>query len=197
MNDDFDMTTTTAAKSNQINADDLIGKSITVTVTGVQGVAGDQPVKVELAEAKPFFPCKSMRRLMVAVWGANAKDYVGHQMTLYRDPSVTYGGMAVGGIRISHVSHIDKEKAVVLRKNKQQSMQFTVKPLVNPNPEPAPKPAAKPTWKDWFVTAGISAEQLKAWMESVGMPGLKELDESARAEIFANPQKYGKLVKEA
>lgn len=51
-------------------------------------------------------------------------------MTLYRDPTVTWGGMEVGGLRISHMSHIDKVTMVVLTATKKARKPFTVAPLV-------------------------------------------------------------------
>jgi hypothetical protein len=48
-----------------------------------------------------------MRRVLVAMWGAEASAYVGRSLTLFRDPDVKFGGMETGGIRISHATHID------------------------------------------------------------------------------------------
>jgi hypothetical protein len=70
-----------------------------------------------------------MRRVMVALWGPDASVYSRRAMTLYRDPTVTWGGMEVGGIRISHMSHIDKTTVVVLTATKKSRKPFTVSPL--------------------------------------------------------------------
>jgi hypothetical protein len=35
-------------------------------------------------------------------------------MTLYRDPAVRFGGQDVGGIRVSHLSHIEKRITLAL-----------------------------------------------------------------------------------
>ncbi len=119
-------------KSNQLNADDLITGPITVTVTGVRGADSEQPVEISLSDGrKPYFPCKSMRRVLVVVWGADAKHYVGRRLTLYRDPEVAFGGMAVGGIRISHVSHIDKPVLVVLTVTRGKRAPYRVLPLAS------------------------------------------------------------------
>ena len=59
-----------APKSNQLNADDLIGgRSITIKITKVSGVAGEQPICInyEGDNGKPYYPCKSMRRVLVHV----------------------------------------------------------------------------------------------------------------------------------
>lgn len=129
----MDMSQTIAPKSDQINADDLIGGPRTITITKVSGNEGapEQPVNVHFDgdDGKPFRPCKSMRRVMVAAWGADASTYIGRGLTLYRDPDVTFGGMKVGGIRISHMSHIDRALTMALTASKAKRKPYTVKPL--------------------------------------------------------------------
>ena len=134
-----DMAATIAPKSDQINADDLIAGPRTITIREVKIAPGtEQPVAVffEGDNGKPFLPCKSMRRVMVALWGPDASAYTGRAMTIYRDPSVTWGGMEVGGIRISHMSHIDKTTVVVLTATKKARKPFTVHPMVMQKSEP-------------------------------------------------------------
>lgn len=120
-------------KSDQINYDDFLAGEKTITVTGVKNTGNSndpQPVNVSFEgdNGKPFKPCKSMRRVMVLVWG-DPKDYVGKSMTLYGDENVVFGGKKVGGIRISHMSHIEKEINVPLTVSKTRRILFKVKPL--------------------------------------------------------------------
>lgn len=131
MNDIVDMSQFIEAKSDQLNADDLIGTTRTITVRRVTGNDGDQPVSIfyEGDNNKPFKPCKTMRRVLMGVWGRNGADYVGRSMTLYRDDKVTFGGLEVGGIRISHMSHIDKETIVVVMKTKGKKAGIKIQPL--------------------------------------------------------------------
>lgn len=132
MNDMIDMSRFTEAKSDQLNADDLIGVSRTITVTRVTGAEGDQPIAIHYENdgGKPFKPCKTIRRVLLAVWGRYANDYVGRSMTVYRDDKVTFGGLEVGGIRISHMSHIDKEMVVVVAKSKGKKAGMKILPLM-------------------------------------------------------------------
>ena len=51
-------------------------------------------------------------------------------MTIYGDPEVRYAGKAVGGLRVSHVSHIDKPVTVALTVTRGKREPFTVQPLV-------------------------------------------------------------------
>lgn len=138
----IDVGTTIAPKSDQLNADDLIAGPIVIKITKVTASPGsvEQPVAIyfEGDGGKPWKPCKSMRRLLVSVWGRDGSEYVGRRLTLYRDPNVTYGGIAVGGIRISHMSDIDAPITTALTTSRTKRQPVTVKPLA------APKPAAPP-----------------------------------------------------
>lgn len=129
----MDMSQTIAPKSDQTNADDLIAGPRTITVTRVTGCPDtpEQPVAIFYAGDgnKPFKPCKSMRRVLVAAWGADASQYVGRSLTLYRDPEVMFGGMKVGGIRISHMSHLDRDMTMALTASKAQRKPYTVRVL--------------------------------------------------------------------
>ena len=144
----MDMTNTIIPKSDQINADDLIAGPRTITIARVTGNEGnaEQPVNVfyEGDNGKPYRPCKGMRRVMVSIWGADAATYVGRSMTLYRDPTVTWGGMAVGGIRISHMSHMEREVTLALTASKTNRRPFVVKPLRNAPAKPPERPVAQP-----------------------------------------------------
>lgn len=126
-----DMTTVIQPKSDQVNADDFIGGPITYTIEGVAITPGtEQPVSIKLVgEHRVWRPCKSMSRCLVAAWGPDAKVYSGRSVTLYRDPKVKWGGMEVGGIRISHMSHIERDMLIQLTATKGKRTPHTVKPL--------------------------------------------------------------------
>lgn len=138
----MDISTTIEADSTQVNADDLTASPRTVTITGVSKGTADQPVNIELAEfpGRAYRPCKSMRRVLVFAWGSDASAYAGRRMRLYNDQSVKWGGQDVGGIRISHLSHIDKALKLALTETRGKRKPFVVEPLPD---EPAPnKPQA-------------------------------------------------------
>jgi hypothetical protein len=127
-----DLSPTIVARSDQLNADDLIGSTRTVKVTKVLlREAAEQPVAIhyEGDDGKPYLPCKSMRRVMIAVWGRDGNAFVGQRMTLYRDDRVTFGKDAVGGIRISHMSGIDRDVTLALMVTRGQRKPYTVRPL--------------------------------------------------------------------
>jgi hypothetical protein len=138
----IDLRGTIAPKSDQLNADDLIGSSMVITITGVKLCSeADQPVAINFEgdNGKSFRPCKSMRRVLVNLWGPDAKTYTGRKLKLYRDDKVLFGGVAVGGIRISHASGIDKPVTMALTVTRANRKPFTVQPLqsVPENPRAA------------------------------------------------------------
>lgn len=127
------MIDTIAPKSDQMNADDLIGgRTLTIKITGVGILAGDQPVSLSFEgdNGKPYKPGKSMRRVLVSVWGSDGNAYIGRCLTLYRDEKVRFGGEVVGGIRISHMSHIKEPVTMALTATRASRKPFTVHPLV-------------------------------------------------------------------
>jgi hypothetical protein len=127
-----DLRKTIIPKSDQLNADDLIGTTKTIKINKVFLAAGEQPIAINYDGdgGKPYLPCKSMRRVLVNVWGSDGNAFVGRSLTLYRDDKVQFGGLAVGGIRISHMSHIDKDVTMALTATRANRKPFTVKPLI-------------------------------------------------------------------
>lgn len=127
----MDISQTIQPKSDQINADDLTAGPITVTIEEVKRGSQEQPVELHLASfpGRPFKPGLSMRRVLVNVWGKDAKEYVGRSMVLYRDPEITFGKEKVGGVRISHMSHMDKPLTMALTVTRGRRAPYKVEPL--------------------------------------------------------------------
>lgn len=128
-----DMSAVIQPKSDQINADDLIGGDLTIRITDVSVSPGqEQPVSMKFeGSPKVFRPCKSMARVMVAAWGPDSKAYVGRSLQLYRDPTVKWGGMEVGGIRIRAMTDMPNSRpmTMALTATKGQRKPYTVNPL--------------------------------------------------------------------
>jgi hypothetical protein len=170
MNTAIDMAQFVAPKSDQLNADDLIAGPLTIRVTRVSANEGspEQPINIffDGDDNKPFRPCKSMRRVMIHCWGADAAQYVGRSMTLYRDPKVQFGGMQVGGIRISHMSHIDERKTMALTASKAKRAPFTVDPLAVAAPKPD-KPDAAVKWANAYIAKvqEADADELESFVK--------------------------------
>lgn len=127
----MDISDTLTPNSSQLDAVDLLVGEKTFSITGVT-MTGDkkQPVDVHLAEhPKPWRPNLTMRRLLVAGWGGDHAIYAGRRVTLYNEPSVTYAGKTVGGIRIRAMSHLPERLLKTLPVNSKQLETFTVEPL--------------------------------------------------------------------
>lgn len=190
----IDMRKTVVPKSDQLNADDLIGRSLTIKITKVTGNEEDpqQPVSFHYDgdNGKPYKPCKTMRRLIIHAWKHETKDYAGRSMTLYCDPEVTFGGMKVGGIRISHLSHISGNLTVALTSAKAKKKAVTVQPLpTDGGGAAASAPAADPA----LVAAGNEAAgkgvtAYVAWRDA--------LPAAQKESIRLHNSEWSKLAKE-
>lgn len=186
----YDMRAVTQPKSDQINADDLIAGPMTIKIRDVKITPGtEQPVSIFFEGSdKAYRPCKTMGRMMSApnLWGADAKQYIGRSLTLYRDADVKWGGMAVGGIRISHMSHIDAPVKLAIAESKAKRKIHTVQPLSADVIDAAAKWTADYIGKIASVT---SLDELK---------GLETLDANVKAvaKLEANrPDLYQQIAK--
>jgi len=154
----MDLTQSIEPRSDQVNADDLIGGPQTYTIREVRQGAAEQPFDFMLVETdRAYRPSKTMRRLIVAAWGSEASAYTGRRLTLYREPSIRFGKDIVGGIRISHMSHIAKRVEEKFQTTRGKRETFVVDPL--PDIEPSATATA--------VLESLDIEGLKAlWRTS-------------------------------
>lgn len=175
----MDLTSTIVPKSDQLNAEDLLAGPVTVTVESVTGGSAEQPVNVNLVEfpGRPYRPSKTQRRVLVKLWGAESSVYSGRRMTLYRDPDVKFGGIKVGGIKISHVSHIDQRATIVLTETKGKRAPHTVDPLPD-------APAPSPTLSADDIAASTDVDWLRAQWKTAG-PQQRERIQARVAELTA------------
>lgn len=191
----MNMLATIVPKSDQLNADDLIGKTLTIEVTEVEMTGNaEQPVAVHFKNdgGKPYKPGKSMRRVLVQIWGPDAAKYVGGRMTLYRDPTVRFGSLDVGGIRISHISGIDEKRTMALTATKGAKKAFSVQPLRGGEKQASsPAPSSDQGEEPWpYLRGGSLAVDKEAnaadWLDScdkivAGAPQAKALEAWAKA----------------
>ncbi|WP_269304860.1 hypothetical protein [Aeromicrobium sp. HA] len=177
----MDITQSIAPKSDQLNYEDVaLTGPVTVTVAKVTAGNAEQPVHIHLEEfpGRPFKPSKTSRRTIVAGWGPETSVYVGRRMTLFGDPTVKWAGKAVGGIRVSHLSHIEKPITLALTETRGQRKTHTVQPLPD---APAPQQASpEPTAEQ--VAACTSVDDLRA-MWNVSGPERRAQIEARRDEI--------------
>lgn len=183
----MNLSSTIIPKSDQLNADDLISGPRTIRITGVESGSNEQPVSIryEGDNGRPYKPSKSMRRVLVALWGSDGADYVGRRITIYRDPGIKFGGEAVGGIRISHASDINNPMTMALTETRGKRKPYRVDPLpaekvvANAVQSQAGAPDASLDDAIWAAQeigehkAQEGTEALKAWYLSLA-PGVKK-----------------------
>ena len=179
MHDDIDLSDTIAPNSDQLGADDLIAGPRTVTITDVsQSDDEKQPTNIHLAEfpGRPWRPSKGMRRILIQAWGPKAAPYIGQRVTLFRDPEVKYGGVVVGGIRISHMSGITKRLDATEKVTRGKTVPRPILPL--PDAPPA---------HDWAAEADALDDPV----------ALGDLWRQAPADARAYIAERGKTLREA
>ena len=183
----IDVSDTIAPKSDQLNADDVLSSDKVITVTAVRLYDSDQqPVFIhyEGDDGRPYKPCKSMRRVLIAAWGKDASDWIGRSMRLYGDPEVTFGGSKVGGIRISHLTDIDGPQSYMLTVTRGKRAEYRVKPMDTPQRKPISDDlfASKlPAVRELIVAGKLTPEQaIASFQANYGEP-----NETQRAAIRA------------
>jgi hypothetical protein len=131
MTEDVNIDATLAPKSDQLDAIEL-SQPRTITVRAVTAGSGEQPINVYFDgdDGRPFRPSKTVRRILREAWGNRGSDWVGKSATLYNDKTVKYGGIEVGGVRVSHVSHIDSPITMMLPVTRGKFAKYHIQPLV-------------------------------------------------------------------
>lgn len=188
----MDVSDTIIAKSDQLNADDLIAGPVDVTVVKVGRGDADQPVSIEITKHKPYKPCKSMRRVLVIAWGKDASQWVGKSMRLIRDPDVKWAGSAVGGIRIAAMSHIKSKLEIALTVTRGKKAPYVVDVLAGQQKPPAQNDNAKrialmkDVWKSARTQAGLPSgiDDFGAFVEQA-TSGLVLAKESLSSTAFS------------
>lgn len=157
-----DFAGTTQAKSDQMNAVDLVGGPVTCRITGIKMTgAPDQPVSISVdAHRQPWKPSKTFRRVLLLLWPETSPDeWVGRDVTLWCDPDIRWAGEKVGGIAISHASHINERKVFSLAESKAKRKSIIVEPL---RTVIAPAHPAEPVfWPDEAFAKRLAAAQPK------------------------------------
>lgn len=136
MSDISNLRSTIIPKSDQLNADQLLGNDMPITVTSVSLASSpDQPVSIhyEGENGRPFKPCKTMRKVLIALWGEDGNTWIGRSMLLYCDTKVKWAGEEVGGIRIKAVSHIDCDKMLSLTETRGKKAKIKIMKMLPEN----------------------------------------------------------------
>lgn len=127
----IDLSQTIQPKSDQLNADDMIAGAMQLKITGVRVVQGDQPICIDYegGQGRPYKPCKSMRRVLIHLWGSDGSKYIGRTIIVYNEKTVKWAGKEVGGIRISHMSHIEKDERIAITESRGRRASIVIKKI--------------------------------------------------------------------
>ena len=169
----FDISKTIEAKSDQLNADDLVSGNRIIKIIGVSKGNAENPVVVnyEGDNGRPFKPCKTVRRILAAGWGVDADLWQAKSVELYNDPSVVYGGKEVGGIRVKAMSDISKKIIVSLSKTRGKKAQHIIdilQPVQKPQYPAAQFTKALGTMSKMITAGDFTAEQVINKCEQTG-----------------------------
>ena len=157
----MDITDALAPTSDQLDAVELVNpRTFTIDDGSRLGTRDGKTVaEIRLVNfPRVWRPSKGMLDVLARCWGTDAKAWVGRSVTLYNDPEVTFGRDKVGGIRISHLSHIDGPQTVQIRGRGQgaRKIPWKVEPL-----DVAPAKPAAPSESD--VNASTDRALLRDW----------------------------------
>jgi hypothetical protein len=191
-----DLSDTIVPRSDQMNAEDLLTGPRTFTIREVRKTsAADQPVSIvldEFPEGRPFKPSKTVRRILIKAWGKESAAWTGRRLTLYRDPDVRFGGEAVGGIRVSHLSHIGPAFTLALTVTRGRRAPFRVEPLPDDVPvSPSVSADTLTLMRDLFARKGIPEDaQLQGVNRIIGgsATGLEVITEQEAQRVVATLQ---------
>ena len=101
----MDISDAIKAKSDQLNAADLMGGPVTVQIEATKRGNRDQPVIVHVTGGHmPWKPSKTALRALAHFWGTDTTKWEGRWVRLYRDPRTLWAGKPVGGIMVSGLS---------------------------------------------------------------------------------------------
>ena len=179
------------AKSDQLNAVDIMGAEPVIRVRDVKVQKGEQPVSVYFDgdNNRPWKPSKGMLRLLAGAWGRESKQWIGKHARLYFEPSVKYAGQEVGGIRIRALSDIDERGLTfALTINRQKREPYHVPLLVVETAEyPADRFAkALPVMAEKMRNGEMTLQQVIAQCQKTGQltaEQLAQLEQAAPVEI--------------
>lgn len=123
------------AKSDQLNALDIVGAEPVIRIREVKVIPGAAAQGVWIYfdgdKNRPWKPSKGMLRVLAGAYGRDSSAWVGKRVKIYYESTVKYAGADVGGIRIRALSDIDERGlAFSLRINQKKTEPYHVPLLV-------------------------------------------------------------------
>lgn len=117
--------------TDQLNYEDFIG-GVTrlVTIAGVEKGRKEAQYDISIeGDDRYWRPPATVLKQLVLAYGDEGANWVGKSAILYGDPDVKMKGVKVGGIRVSHLSHIEEPLTASLTITRGQVGKFVVDPM--------------------------------------------------------------------
>lgn len=165
-------------KSDRLNYEDFImgPQDFTIARLGKKIDQGNPRLLMffEGREETPYWASKGMLKCLSNVdgWGESEfSEWVGRKVRLFGEPTVVYAGKEMGGIQISHISHIEKEFTTKITLRRGLRVDFTIYPLIEealPAYCPQKFKTNLPAWQSAIESGAATAEKIIAKLETVG-----------------------------
>lgn len=127
------MKRTVRKNTDQLNYEDFLGGvTRVVKITGVSDGRKEAQYDFSIeGDDRYWRPPATVLKLIILAYGDDDDNWIGKYAQLFGDPDVKMKGQKVGGIRISHLSHLkdDKPLEASLTVTRGQSAVFTVQPI--------------------------------------------------------------------
>lgn len=172
MTQDVDIRAATKPKSDQLNYENFISGPQTFTVAKVTPGDRDHPVFVHMVEcpATPYKPSKGMLKCLASPdgWGDKSIQWTGKAITLYGDPTVIYGGVEVGGIKVGALEGIASDYETLISARRGVRKPHLIKKLEVVYYDPAKFDANLPAWIAAIDAGKATAGAIIAKVEQSG-----------------------------
>ena len=164
---------------------------VTVEITGTAGAELEDPetqkprhkLVVSLRDRKSWVLSRTAADCLAALFGSLRSGWVGHRVTLYRDPDVRVGAEKVGGIRVRGCPELREPIILVVKLRRRKPQQITLIPTGTTGAR---------TTAHALADAGITTAQLDAWLRATGRP-TSTPDGLARSGAWLTPERIAEI----
>lgn len=187
-----DISATLEAKSDQLNATDIIGAEPVIRIREVKvNLSADQQVMVYFDgdNNRPWKPSKGMRRILAAAWGRDTDNWIGKYAQLMFVASVIYAGKEVGGIRVKALSDIPEAGlncALTISKSKREPYHVALLKIKQAMYPQESFDANLGKMKEKMSSGSMTLQQVIAQCQKTGQltpEQLKQLEAAAPVEV--------------
>lgn len=172
MSVDVDIRAATKPKSDQLNYETFLTGPQTFIVSKVTPGDRDHPVFIHMNECPttPYKPSKGMLKCIAQPdgWGDKSSQWVGKSITLYGDPTVIYGGVEVGGIKVAALSDINGDYETLISARRGVRKPHLIKKIAIQMYDDQKFVANLPAWLKLIADGKATTDQIIARVEQSG-----------------------------